>query len=255
MKPHTDQAEGLRRLSSAPLPGLCTVLSTDDEAHKGALMHRLAASMCRRGYAVILVDGVGDPGAGVEVVKHADGANHADHANGADGADSADSGGDTDRPYAYGADADAPMHTLLDVARGQASLHDAGHAAPGGYRCVKLGTPHDDPALTALLRQLATQQARVLVSATLDAHGRLPLPLLADGDVVVQLSGSETSIRSAYQLLRALRDQCAHGSVSLLVTATDPAHARRVHANLFQAASRYLALSVRSIVAQETSHV
>ena len=38
-------------------------------------------------------------------------------------------------------------------------------------------------------------------------------------------------------------------------TAADPAHARRVRANLFQAASRYLALAVRSIVPQESCHV
>jgi glycerol-3-phosphate dehydrogenase len=72
---------------------------------------------------------------------------------------------------------------------------------------------------------------------------------------VVQLSGSEASIRTAYEMLRSLKDQCAHRSVSLLVTAADPVHARRVHSNLFQAASRYLALSVRSIVAQEVRHV
>lgn len=213
-----DQAEGLRRMLSAPLPGLCTVLSADDDQQKDALMKRLAASMSRRGRSVILVDGAPTAETEAEVAR-------------------------------------ASVRTLLDVARGHASLDEAGHADDGGYRCVKLGPRSDDPALTEFLKRLSAEQARVLVDARLDEEGRLPLPLLAEGEVVVQLSGSEASIRTAYEMLRALKDQCAHRSVSLLVTAADPAHARRVHSNLFQAASRYLALSVRSIVAQEPSHV
>lgn len=213
-----DQAEGLRRMLSAPLPGLCTVLSADDDQQKDALMKRLAASMSRRGRSVILVDGAPTADTEAEVAR-------------------------------------ASVRTLLDVARGHASLDEAGHADDGGYRRVKLGPRSDDPALTEFLKRLSAEQARVLVDARLDEEGRLPLPLLAEGEVVVQLSGSEASIRTAYEMLRALKDQCAHRSVSLLVTAADPAHARRVHSNLFQAASRYLALSVRSIVAQEPSHV
>jgi len=213
-----DQAEGLRRMLSAPLPGLCTVLSADDDQQKDALMKRLAASMSRRGRSVILVDGAPTAETEAEVAR-------------------------------------ASVRTLLDVARGHASLDEAGQADDGGYRRVKLGPRSDDPALTEFLKRLSAEQARVLVDARLDEEGRLPLPLLAEGEVVVQLSGSEASIRTAYEMLRALKDQCAHRSVSLLVTAADPAHARRVHSNLFQAASRYLALSVRSIVAQEPSHV
>ncbi len=224
-KAPVDQAEGLRRLLASPLPGLCTVLSADADGQKDALMQRLAASMSRRGREVILVDGISAAAAATNVVTSTD------------------------------AGPQAPAHTLLDVARGHASLDQAGHADADGYRRVPLGADWDDPALAALLKRLAAQQARVLVDATLDADGCLPLPLLADGEVVVQLSGSEASIRTAYEMLRALKDQCAHGSVSLLVTAADPAHARRVHSNLFHAASRYLALSVRSIVPQETLHV
>ncbi len=216
-KAPVDQAEGLRRLLAAPLPGLCTVLSADGDTQKDALMQRLAASMSRRGREVILVDG-----ASVAVPLEP---------------------------------AQAGSPTLLDVAHGHASLDEAGQADAAGYRRVKLGAHRDDPALADLLKRLAAQQARVLVDAALDADGRLPLPLLADGEVVVQLSGSEASIRTAYEMLRALKSQCAHGSVALLVTAADPAHARRVHSNLFHAASRYLALSVRSIVPQESLHV
>ncbi len=165
----TDQAEGLRRLRSGPLRGLCTVLSADRDGDKPALMQRLAASMRRRGHEVLLVDA-----------------------------------------------ADAPAQ---------------------------------------LLQQVGGERMRVLVDAQLDEHGRLPLPQLSEGELVVQLSGSPDSIRSAYQILRLLKEQCGCDSVALLVTDADPLQARRVHANLFHAASRYLGLAVRSIVPQESSHV
>ncbi len=145
--------------------------------------------------------------------------------------------------------------TLADVACGRASLDEAGEDEPAGLRRVRLGDARGEPALGRLVQQIASEQARVLVDAELDADGELPLPLLADGEVVVQLSGSPASIRTAYAMLRALKSLCGQGSVSLLVTDADPVHAERVRANLFHAASRYLALPVRSIVPQDRSHV
>ncbi|MCM0045349.1 MAG: hypothetical protein NBV65_12055 [Burkholderiaceae bacterium] len=214
---HADQAAGLRRLREGTVPGLCTVLSADGGDGKPALMRRLAASMQRRGRAVILVDTDADgPGAGSGL---------------------------------------APCATLADVASGRASLAEAGWSEPDGLRRVRLGQASGEPSLGRLLQQIAGEQARVLVDAELDADGELPLPLLADGEVVVQLSGSPASIRAAYDMLRALKSLCGRGSVSLLVTDADPVHAERVRTNLFHAASRYLALPVRSIVPQESSHV
>lgn len=165
----TDQAEGLRRLRSAPLPGVCTVLSADGDGNKPALMQRLAASMRRRGHQVVLVDAASAP--------------------------------------------------------------------------------------AQLLGQIGADDVRVLVDAQLDAQGRLPLRELCEGELVVQLSGSPESIRSAYQILRMLKEQCGCDCVSLLVTDPDPQLADRVRANLFHAASRYLGLAVRSIVPQEGRHV
>ncbi len=208
---HSDQAAGLRRLRHGAVPGLCTVLSADEGDSKPALMRRLAASMLRRGRAVILID--------------------------------TDTAGHDLRP------------TLSDVACGRASLAEAGETETSGVQRVRLGDARSNPAIAPLLQQIAGEQARVLVDARLDADGELPLPLLADGEVVVQLSGSPASIRTAYEILRALKSLCGQGSVSLLVTDADPVQAERVRANLFHAASRYLALPVRSIVPQENSHV
>lgn len=206
-----DQAEGLRRLQAAPLPGLCTVLSADIEGGKSALMFGLATSMIRRGRSVILIDAAGD--------------------------------GDALRP------------SLLDVARGDAALADAAFNASKGLQQMRLGAHRDDPALSTLLRQLVSTPSRVLVDARLDDEGRLPLALLADGELVVQLSAAPESVRRAYEILQALKHLCGNGSVSLLVTDADPVRANKVRANLFHAARRYLALPVRSIVRQEARHV
>ena len=205
-----DQAEGLRRLNAAALPGLCTVLSADIDGDKAALMQRLASSMARRGRAVILIDATGS--------------------------------------------ADAVRPSLLDIASGDASLADASFTDGTGIQQLRLGVG-EHPALSTLLRQLAGAQARVLVDASLDDNGQLPLPLLADGELVVQLSASSGSIRRAYTMLHALKELRGRGSVSLLVTDADPVRANTARANLFHAASRYLALPVRSIVPQEARHV
>lgn len=207
----TDQAEGLRRRMAAPLSGLCTVLSADADGDKPALMRRLAASMMRRGRAVILIDAHdGDEGL-------------------------------------------AP--TLAEVADGDASLAEASVLQPEGFQRMRLGRGRTEAALSQLVAQIAAHNARVLVDASFDAFGRLPLPLLADGELVVQLCGDADSIRRAYETLRAIKDLGGRGSVSLLVTGDDAVRAERARANLFHAASRYLALPVRSIVPQERSHV
>ena len=139
--------------------------------------------------------------------------------------------------------------SLLDVAQGRASLEQARVADAEGIAHCRLGARDDVPALAELLQQLAAEGVRLLVNAELDAEGQLPLPMLADGEIVVQLSGNEAAIRDAYDMLRALKGLCGRGTVSLLVTDVDPVRARHVHANLFHAASRYLALPVRSITA------
>lgn len=206
-----DQAAGLRRLMASPLSALCTVLSADGRERKPVLVNRLASSMARRGHPVMVLDTAVNAGTAFDA-----------------------------RP------------SLLDVAQGRAALQDARVADAEGIAHCRLGAvavPDELPALAALLQQLLAEGVRLLVNTELDRSGQLPLSMLADGDIVVQLSGSEPAIRSAYDMLRALKALCGRGTVSLLVTDVDPVRARHVHANLFHAASRYLALPVRSITA------
>lgn len=203
-----DQAAGLRRLMSSPLAAVCTVLSADGRDSKPALVSRLAASMARRGYPVMVLE-------------------------------TSTTAVNAGRP------------SLFDVALGRAAMEQARVIDADGIARCSLGSGPGTglSELTALLQQLAAEGVRLLVDAELDAEGQLPLPMLADGEMVVQLSGSAAAIRDAYDMLRALKGLCGRGTVSLLVTDVDPVRARHVHANLFHAASRYLALRVRSITA------
>ncbi len=200
-----DQAEGLRRMLAAPRISLCTVLCADGHEQKAALMDRLAASMVRRGRAVILLD------ARTPAIAH--------------------------------------QVTLRAVARGEATLKAASTSTPEGFDRMLLGACFSEPALENLVAQIASHQTRILVDAELNAKGTLPLQIFADGELVVQLSGSPASIKQAYAMLRTLKSVIGSGTLSILVTGSDAVHAQKVHANLSQAASRYLALTIKSIVA------
>lgn len=216
-----DQADGLRQRLSAPLPGLCTVLSADDHVHspenKPALMRRLAQSMARRGQKVLVLDARSP--------------------------------------------ASAALPGLMDVAQGRMSLAQlldaAAETAASGVTHIAFGAAQDrvhQDALTALLRQLTALKFHVLVDAELDAAGQLPLTLLSDGELVLQVSTDAASICRAYDMMRALKSLCLMRALSLLVTGASAAHARQAQANLFHAASRYLAMPVRAIVPPSTVH-
>lgn len=221
VKTGTDQAEGLRRLRAAPMPSVCTVLSAEGHLQKPALMQRLAHSMARRGRTVILLH------AGPVFEHHSSG---------------------KIEKLVY------KRYTLTDVAAGRITLNDAVTLDESGIRQVAMGDLRDVPAMNALIRALAQQPIHWLINAELDAAGQLPLPVLTEGELVLQLSANPVSIRKAYDMMRALKDLCMPGALSLLVTDASPAHARQVRANLFQAASRYLAMPVRTIVPPSGVH-
>lgn len=145
--------------------------------------------------------------------------------------------------------ATAQQITLRGVARGEATLKAASLSTAEGFDRMLLGAGKSEPALENLVAQIAGHQTRILVDAALDSNGFLPLQILADGELVVQLSGSPDSIKQAYAMLRELKPVTGRGTLSILVTGSDAVHAQKVHANLSQAASRYLALTIKSIVA------
>ena len=216
--PRRDQAEGLRRLLAAPLPSLCTVLFAGDRAHKPPLMQRLALSMTRRGREVLWVDArresLSDTGS-----KHG-------------------------------------VASLLEVAQGRTTLEQATALCAPDLRRIALGMAGEamqDESLSSLLRELAVGRQSLLVDAELNADGQLPLSVLAEGELVLQVEAEPQAIRDAYQIMRSLKSLCMPGTLALLVCGASPERTRQVQANLFHAASRYLAMPVRAIVAPPAS--
>lgn len=201
-----DQADGLRRLFTAPLPSLCTVLSAGSREGKSVLMQRLVQTMARRGRGVLALE--------ARTALHADGS-----------------------------------RTLSDIVReiSPDTLAQRLDRLVSQRTCIALGDASDD-VLSSALRELAGDVFRLLVDAELDASGQLPLSVLSEGELVLQVDAEPASIREAYEIMRSLKSLSLPGTLSLLVTGSSTAHARQVQANLFQAASRYLAMPVRTIV-------
>ncbi len=134
-------------------------------------------------------------------------------------------------------------------------LLQATHAGAPQVMQVALGDASDEHAVSSALRALASGALMWLVDAELDAEGQLPLSVLAEGELVLQVDADPASIREAYGIMRSLKSLALPGTLSLLVTGASAAHARQVQANLFHAASRYLAMPVRTIVPPAAHHV
>lgn len=215
-----DQAEGLRRLLAGPRPRIFTFLSTTSVAEKSTMLVNLGASLAECGRDVVLLDACASEQG---IVRR------------------------------MGADVSA---TLLDVSRQHRAFDQAVQMMPQGFRLASL-TVGSRRAMTTDVNQvrrlsntfhvLAAQADVVIVDAELDQHDALPLSVLANGDIVIQVSPAAESIKDAYSLIKRLYAQLGRRPFGILVTGADEEEAAVVYQNLAQAASRYLAVSLFSI--------
>lgn len=215
-----DQAEGLRRLLAGPRPRIFTFLSTTSVADKGTMLVNLGASLAECGRDVVMLD-----------------------------ACTSDQG----LVHRMGAEVGA---TLLDVSRQHRAFDQAVQMMPQGFRLASLTTgsrramTHDlveSRRLANTFHVLAAQADVVVVDAELDDADALPLNVLANGDIVIQVSPAAASITEAYALIKRLYAQLGRRPFGILVTGADEQEAAVVYQNLAQAASRYLAISLFSI--------
>ena len=213
-----DQAEGLRRLLGGPKPRVVSLLSVLPEAEKSATLINLAASLARAGSEALLLD----------AHLRADGV--------------------------AGRLGDLPRATLMDVARRERGLEQAVRMLPQGFRLAALASAGNRPAqLTAhardleqLFQQLAQQSDILLADAVLGDDGMLPLPALAAGELVVQVSADAASITAGYALIKRLNAAFGRRPFGVLVSGADERQAQLVFRNMAQAANRYLALELHS---------
>ena len=97
--------------------------------------------------------------------------------------------------------------------------------------------------MAALFTRLAAQNDIVLV----DAANAMPLAAMGEGEIVVQVEDSAASITAAYALIKRVSEHYGRCPVSILVTGAGIVRAGMIDKNIAAAASRYLALELKSI--------
>ncbi|MDB5765051.1 MAG: fleN [Herminiimonas sp.] len=145
--------------------------------------------------------------------------------------------------------------TLLQAARRERALSDVVRAMPQGFGVATLmrgplnaAMPDAERArLAAAFGALAKASDVVVIDAELSPDDSFPLPAMAEGEIVVQVSAGAASIKSAYSIIKRLNARLGRRPFSILVTGASDQHAQMVFQNMAQAASRYLALELNSI--------
>jgi len=215
-----DQAEGLRRMLAGPKPRIFSFLSADSGEKKSQMLVNLGASLARSGSGVLLLD------------AYASAAGISSHLN-----------------IVHDA-------TLMRVARHECKLEDAVHMMPQGFEIAAL----TGSSMSELMRSesqifrlcrtfdaLAQLSDVVMVDAELDEYDTFPLQAMIDGEIVVQVSDSAASIKSAYSIIKRLNASLGRRPFSVLVTGASDQRAQVVYDNMAKAASRYLAIPLNSI--------
>lgn len=215
-----DQAEGLRRMLAGPKPRVFTLLSAASVEEKSALLVNLGASLAQAGRDVLLLDAcISSEGI-------------AGRLNATRGA------------------------TLMQVARQERVLEEAIQPMPQGFgiSALKRGpqrSAEKDPSLASRLNDafdvLATRADIVLVDAELDKDDAFAIPALTESEIVVQVTNSAASIKSAYAIIKRLNDRLGRRPFSVLVTGASEKEAKLVYENMAQAANRYLAVKLNSM--------
>jgi flagellar biosynthesis protein FlhG len=215
-----DQAEGLRRMLAGAQPRIVTFLSSTPSDDKGAMLINLGASLAQAGNDVLIIDAC-------------------------------------QREYGVARRLEMDRHSsLLQVARQECGLNQVIQAAPQGFGVAVLARDGLAPASgTDDARRLSTafdvlvkkQGGIVMVDGELDRDGGFPLPLLADSDIVIQVSTSATSITNAYGLIKRLAQEFGLRRFGILVTGASEVEAQVVYNNMSAAASRYLAVTLSSM--------
>jgi flagellar biosynthesis protein FlhG len=144
--------------------------------------------------------------------------------------------------------------TLLDGVRLGKNIQDGVREMPHGFSLATLMrdqqrgnlSSRDKDLLDAAIRGLAKSHDVLLVDAELDAEDMLPVPILCDAHIVIQLSTTAESIKNAYVLIKRVGNQLGRRPFSLLFTSATDKDGAKVFDNMSKAATRYLAIQISS---------
>lgn len=214
-----DQAEGLRRMLAGPKPRIVTFLSAASRPEKSAMLVNLGASLANTVNDVLLVDAQSDASGIATRLRAGRGT------------------------------------TLLDVTEKSMDIEMAvqpteqgfcvstvGRFAPGGRAAGR-----DQQRLGEVITALSKKMDVVLLDAELDEDGEVPVVAAASGEIIIQVSADAASIKAGYATVKQLNAKLGKRPYGILVTGAADGEAKRVYANMAQAASRYLAVQLNSV--------
>lgn len=146
--------------------------------------------------------------------------------------------------------------TLQQVARQERALDEVVQTMPQGFGVATLAhgplrsAAKDQNQMRRLANAfgiLSKQTDIVVVDAELGADDGFPIPAMASGEIVIQVSTGPASIKSAYSIIKRLNAQLGRRPFSVLVTGASEKEAQVVYENMAQAAKRYLAIELNSM--------
>lgn len=145
--------------------------------------------------------------------------------------------------------------TLLDVAEKNLDLEIAVQTTEQGFRVSTVGrlapdsakAGHEQEQLGNTIAALSKKMDVVLLDAEISADGQVPLAATVSSEIIIQVSADAASIKSGYATIKQLNAKLGKRPYGILVTGAADGEAKRVYANMAQAASRYLAVQLNSV--------
>ncbi|MDI1308031.1 MAG: MotR [Methylotenera sp.] len=216
---HQDQAAGLRRIMAAPKPRVVSIISADITQDQPRMMTNLAASIFGQGSDVLVV--------------------HASQES---------------REVKYGVDKlPSLFDVIFEVNNEDFSISDAISNTSYGFNVAKLmqkrqfniDMESDECELTnQLFNELAHDYEIVLVDATLNKDNLLPLKILNNGEIIIQLTRQPESITNAYTLIKQICSELGRRSFGIIVDNATDAQAQIVFRNISQVARRFMQIEL-----------
>ena len=209
-----DQAAGLRKIMSAPKPRVVSILPAGLENSQPRMMINLAASLQIQGHEVLIM--------------HA-----SQHSR--------------ESQYALN-----KAVSIYDICQNNIANDKAVKGSPYAFSVAKLASKNQQTNVEADLliqanervQQLAEEYDMVLVDASLNAEGKLALPIMNESEIIIQLSRKPASIKQAYTLIKSLCSQLGRRNFGIIVSDANDVQAEIVFKNIQQVAKRFLQIEL-----------
>ena len=215
-----DQAEGLRRMLGEHRQRVYTFLSASPQGNKNHVLFNLAASLSRAGSSVMLLD-----------------------------ATCSRSGVGHYQPQTH------PSATMASVANKEYAADDVFYRTPPGFDIVRLAdVPHEIRGqetfrhrLNLLFESVTAEADVVMIDAQLDRRNEFPLTAMESGTLIMQMEGTEKSIKDAYLLIKRMAERFGRMPFGVLVSGSGENRSQTVFRNMAQTASHYLGVQLYSM--------